>query len=205
MVHSSMTVLTPQSRLESRRAKVADAARLLFLRHGFHGTGIAQIAEASGIKVQQIYRDFANKEAIVAHLAADDIGLLFAQVSEVTNRVGGSGGSAELRAWLRQFLATVSAKEPPTLFVEIVAEASRNDRIATILRDLDQSASTALAAAFTAFARPGTDPAHLANVADLFLVFISGLVNRSVSYPDMDMSPIEEIMCDTIVAQIPTA
>ena len=77
--------------------------------------------------------------------------------------------------------------------------------LATILRDLDQSASTALAAAFTAFARPGTDPAHLANVADLFLVFISGLVNRSVSYPDMDMSPIEEIMCDTIVAQIPTA
>ncbi|WP_443018235.1 helix-turn-helix domain-containing protein [Sphingobium sp. TKS] len=40
--------------------------RDLFVKRGFHQTGMAQIASSSGIAVGQIYRDFANKEAIIA-------------------------------------------------------------------------------------------------------------------------------------------
>ncbi|MFD2138543.1 TetR/AcrR family transcriptional regulator [Novosphingobium resinovorum] len=49
-----------------RRQHLLDTARRIFVEKGFHQVSIAQIAQASGIAVGQIYRDFANKEEIVA-------------------------------------------------------------------------------------------------------------------------------------------
>ena len=76
-------------RATARREKVIQAARTAFKANGFHATGIAQIAHASGVAVGQIYRDFANKEAIVAEIetriaAAARAGHLPAQDASLT-------------------------------------------------------------------------------------------------------------------------
>ena len=60
-------------RATQRRAHILEISRRLFIENGFHGTGVAQIASASGIKVGQIYRDFASKEDIIAAIAARDL------------------------------------------------------------------------------------------------------------------------------------
>ncbi len=201
MVHSNMIETSPQTRLEARRARVAEAARALFSRHGFHATGIAQIAEVSGIKVQQIYRDFANKEAIVAHIAEQDVGELFATLSQLESRSG--TGRDELRARLRSLLALAFTTDEPPLFLEIFAEGSRNPRIATILQALDAEVRTTLVSAFMPFAAPGTDPAQLATVADLFLVFVSGVSERRIGNPRVDIDRLIEMMSGILVDQIP--
>lgn len=195
-----MNADVPRSRVDLRREKVADVARDLFTHNGFHATGIAQIAEQSGIKVQQIYRDFCNKEGIVAVIVASDVGKLFDEVTQVASRAG--GGRAELRAWVRTMLLSVMAKEHPPLFLEIFAEASRNPRIAAILQEIDLHARRAVLDAFTAFAPTG-DPTHLAAVADLFLTFIGGLSQRIVAHPDVATEPLAEMMCGMIADQIP--
>jgi AcrR family transcriptional regulator len=191
------------TRIEIRRARVAEAARDLFARHGFHATGIAQIADVSGIKVQQIYRDFCNKEGIVAAIVATDVGDLFTEISQIGAQA--SGGRAALRAWIRLKLLKVMSKDHPPLFLEIFAEASRNPRIAAILQEIDLQAREALVEAFTAFAAPGTDAAHLRVVGDLFLTFIGGLSERPVAHPGLEGVRLADMMCDMIVAQIPLA
>ncbi len=61
------------TRADDRRRHLIDVARKLFTEHGFHATGVAQIAAASGIRVGQIYRDFSGKEDIVAAIVAEDV------------------------------------------------------------------------------------------------------------------------------------
>ena len=79
---------TAPSRADARRDKLLDAARTLFAERGFHSTGVAQIASASGVKVGQIYRDFANKEEIVAAIAVRDLEQFLAEDEEALQLPG---------------------------------------------------------------------------------------------------------------------
>ncbi|WP_164518929.1 TetR/AcrR family transcriptional regulator [Sphingomonas sp. ABOLG] len=79
------------------------AAREAFAATGFHGTGMAQIAQTSGIAVGQIYRDFANKEAIVAEIVARDLEDFLSERGLCA--AGATGDPAVVRAWIGQFVA----------------------------------------------------------------------------------------------------
>jgi AcrR family transcriptional regulator len=52
------------ARGEITRAKLLEAAHGLFLRRGFHGTSMRQIADAAGVAVGGIYNHFADKEQL---------------------------------------------------------------------------------------------------------------------------------------------
>ena len=56
----------PRARGEETRARLLQAAYDEFLRRGYHGTSMRQIAAAAGVAVGGIYNHFANKEAIFA-------------------------------------------------------------------------------------------------------------------------------------------
>lgn len=56
----------PPSRGEATRAALLAAAHKLFLRQGFHGTSMRQIADEAGLAVGGIYNHFATKEDIFA-------------------------------------------------------------------------------------------------------------------------------------------
>jgi AcrR family transcriptional regulator len=56
---------------ESRRSAIIDAARKLFGRNGFHGTGTSDIAAAAGCSEPVIYKHFASKHALFAAVLED--------------------------------------------------------------------------------------------------------------------------------------
>ena len=56
----------PTARGESTRARLLEAARVLFLEHGFHAASMRQIADAAGVALGGIYNHYPNKEAIFA-------------------------------------------------------------------------------------------------------------------------------------------
>jgi AcrR family transcriptional regulator len=58
--------MTSGSRGEATRAKLVEAAYRLFLRRGFHGASMRQIADEAGLAVGGIYNHFASKEEIFA-------------------------------------------------------------------------------------------------------------------------------------------
>src|SRR3979409_2215406 len=54
-----------------RRAGIVEAARALFTRNGFHGTGTSDIAAAAGCSEPVIYKHFASKQALFAAVLED--------------------------------------------------------------------------------------------------------------------------------------
>ncbi|MDX6618590.1 MAG: hypothetical protein QOK36_976 [Gaiellales bacterium] len=56
---------------ESRRCAIIDAARTLFARNGFRGTGTSEIAAAAGCSEPVIYKHFASKQALFAAVLED--------------------------------------------------------------------------------------------------------------------------------------
>ena len=63
----------PRQRLsaDDRRSAIVAAARKLFARNGFHGTGTSDIAAAAGCSEPVIYKHFASKQALFAAALED--------------------------------------------------------------------------------------------------------------------------------------
>lgn len=172
------------SRAAARREKLVSVARRLFAEQGFHGTGVAQLAAESGIKVGQIYRDFADKEAIVAEIVESDLAI-FLNDQDITRAIEVRDVPA-LREWLREFLRCGSDGEPDPLFAEIMAEAARNDRIRTIAHSINRSVSGALMRVLAALI-PGESLAEARNqLCDMILTMSAGVLYRRIGDPDFE-------------------
>src|SRR6185312_1539381 len=61
---------------ENRRAAIIEAARVLFARNGFRGTGTSEIAAAAGCSEPIIYKHFASKQALFAAVLEDSTRLM---------------------------------------------------------------------------------------------------------------------------------
>lgn len=172
------------SRAVARREKLVAVARRLFSENGFHGTGVAQIAAESGIKVGQIYRDFADKEAIVAAIVEHDL-RLFLLEAEIAQAVE-SGDTAAICDWLRMFMRCGEASEARALMPEILAEAARNDRIKGIAHTINPRVKRALVQALTALAPHPGQAETRADLAELILTIGAGIMHRRIADPDFD-------------------
>ena len=51
-------------RTETKRRAILDAATLLFLRQGFSGTSMDEVAARAAVSKQTVYKQFASKEAL---------------------------------------------------------------------------------------------------------------------------------------------
>lgn len=168
----------PATRAAERRQHILDTARRLFIENGFHGTGVAQIAAVSGIKVGQIYRDFASKEDIIAEIADRDL-------SEFLDEAGlaraiKAGDRAAIRDWILTFVTYEEDIEGYRLMPEIMAESARSARIARLQERISGRVREALRTALVAFA-PGDDhEATRSELADLILTLGGGLCQSIV-------------------------
>jgi AcrR family transcriptional regulator len=71
-----------------RSAEVLGAARRLFVRRGYDGTTMADIAAASEFAIGTLYQLFPSKEAILRSLLEDQIDGLIRQLSETAAATG---------------------------------------------------------------------------------------------------------------------
>src|SRR5262245_55817705 len=60
-------------RVVRTRAAVVDAARTLFLRKGYAGTTMEEIAAAAGLTKRTVYNNYGDKEALFTQIVADVI------------------------------------------------------------------------------------------------------------------------------------
>jgi TetR/AcrR family transcriptional regulator, mexJK operon transcriptional repressor len=58
-------------RVVRSRAAVVDAARTLFLRHGYAGTTMEEIAATAGLTKRTIYNNYGDKDALFTAILAD--------------------------------------------------------------------------------------------------------------------------------------
>ncbi len=175
------------SRADLRRQRVLDAARALFIEHGFHRTGVALIEEASGVKVAQIYRDFTSKEDIIAAISRVDVGDWLEK--GIASAVA-AGDSLAIREWVRRFVSPELTTGQCRILTEIAAEAGRNERIAEVFREIDARARASLAKALAVLG-PGPDrAASRARLIDLILTLGLGLAIRRTIGPATGMAAL---------------
>jgi AcrR family transcriptional regulator len=200
MIESAVCSDLPPSRAEQRRRLVIDTARKLFTDHGFHATGMAQLAKDSGVAVGQIYRDFGSKEDIVAAICNADCRTLM-MADKLANAIE-SGDSAGVRAWLRHLLDVENAGTDDRLFAEIVAEATRNARVATIFNDLRETFRANLHAALAMLA-PGEALAERRQlVADAIMALSLGMMYFQLLHQPPDMAALNEMLVAFIDGEI---
>jgi len=58
-------------RVVRSRAAVVDAARALFLRHGYSGTTMDDVAAAAGLTKRTLYNNYGDKEALFTDIVTD--------------------------------------------------------------------------------------------------------------------------------------
>ncbi|MGI5341700.1 TetR/AcrR family transcriptional regulator [Streptomyces sp. CA-181903] len=90
------------------RAAISDTAIRLFLRHGFDGVSVADIAAEAEVSKPTLFRYFPTKEDLVVHRFAD-------HQTEAADIVRGRGpGTSVLDALHRDFRARLDARDPIT-------------------------------------------------------------------------------------------
>src|SRR4030095_16382242 len=130
----------PQPQTESnsdRRVQILDAALVCFAKRGFHQASMHDIAAEAGISVGLIYRYFENKEAVISAMADRHK----KEISEVLQRARQAPTLLESVEIL--FTAHCCENEPRVIsafVVDLYAEASRNRRVADLVRDVLQTA-----------------------------------------------------------------
>ena len=162
----------------ARREKVVQAARTLFAEQGFHSTGIAQISKLSGVLVGQIYRDFANKEAIVAAIVERDLEE-FLDPGEVSC-ADGVADAASVRAWIMRIVAGHELADA-RLVSEIMAEAARNERVAAIFQSIDRRMEEQIGRALRLLAPDDVAAGRIACIAGLIHTLSAGVFQRRLS------------------------
>src|SRR6266513_4006782 len=129
-----------QPQIESspdRRTQILDAALVCFAKRGFHPASMHDISAEAGISVGLIYRYFENKDAVISAMADRHK----KEISEVLERARQAPTLLESLEIL--FTAHCSEEETGVVsafVVDLYAEASRNPRLADLVRDVLQTA-----------------------------------------------------------------
>jgi AcrR family transcriptional regulator len=139
-VHSSSQPMS-QPQIDSsngdRRSQILDAALVCFAKRGFHQTSMHDISGEAGISVGLIYRYFANKEAVISAMAARHK----EEIQQMLERARQAPTLLESLEIL--FTAHCCENEPrlvSAFVVDLYAEASRNQRMADLVRDVLETA-----------------------------------------------------------------
>jgi AcrR family transcriptional regulator len=163
---------------QARRECIISAARSLFAKHGFHGTGMAQIARSSEVLVGQIYRDFAGKEDLIAAIVERDV----AEMMDDPQLAGAvaTGEAEQLDSWIRRFIGRSMDSETRSVLADILSEATRNAKIAAILTQAhDHMRDRLIRAAAVWSAEPGKERARQ-ELADLVMTAAGAIQHRQI-------------------------
>lgn len=128
---------TKQARANARRDQIVNAARLCFRRSGFHGAGMAEIAKCAALSVGQIYRCFENKDAIIEEIVRRIVSTRLQLMALSDDCHDYADAMAQRIAQLHLSEDGSADDDDHALILEASAEATRNPRVAEIMREAD--------------------------------------------------------------------
>lgn len=174
------------SRAEVRREQILDAAADCFRAHGFHGASIARISKAAQMSAGHIYHYFDNKEAIIAAIVDRDL----QDALQIARQF--VGAEDPLEAMLETMDCAVEQHLDPkasALMLEIVAEASRNPKIAAMVQEANIKAVAGFSCVIRAVLEQRgiyREAEDVAYIVEFMGALFDGLTLRSVRNPLID-------------------
>lgn len=177
---------------EARRQQIVDAASTCARRSGFHGASMAEIAQAAGLSVGQIYRYFENKEAIIAAIVARDMADMRDKFREM-HEAGGPILDAVL-AKCASALDESYDRERAALMLEVVAEAARNPAVAAILEAADAEERQMKLDLIARTLPPDCEERERLARSEVLSMLFEGMNVRAVNNPGADREAIARVL-----------
>jgi TetR/AcrR family transcriptional repressor of mexJK operon len=173
---------------------IRDAATTLFLRSGYLGTSMEEIATLAGVSKQTVYTHFADKERLFSDLivgATDRVDDFLQLLTEVLP--GTDDLETDLRQVARRYLAQVLRPDLLRLRRLVIGEAGRFPELArTYYERAPERTLVALAACFQGLAERGLlrvdDPAL---AAGHFAYLVLGAPLDRAMFGGVDQAPAD--------------
>ncbi|QJT81422.1 TetR/AcrR family transcriptional regulator [Kosakonia sp. MUSA4] len=127
---------------KDRRKQVLDAAAKCFRDQGFHGCSIAKISKEAGMSPGHIYYHFANKEAIVEALVAQQESTIFELINDIALSPADEKLAVALKRQTARMVELHTSPEFISLWLEIAAEAVRNPNVSQVLQESHNAISS---------------------------------------------------------------
>jgi TetR/AcrR family transcriptional repressor of uid operon len=174
----------PRLTREARQQHILDAALRCVRRAGFHGASMSEIAAEAKMSVGVIYRYFANKEAIIEAIVANDLADMRAKFAE-WEELPDDRLLDSLLDTLELAIEHKYTGDNSALALEVLAEAARNPRVAAIVHDADTQ-ERELGRGLCCRIMPTTDDGQVAATGEIIGMIFDGMMVRAISNPDID-------------------
>jgi TetR/AcrR family transcriptional regulator, repressor for uid operon len=165
-----------------RQTQILDAALVCFAKRGFHQASMHDISAEAGISVGLIYRYFENKDAVISAMADRHK----KEIHKVLERAQQAPTLLESLEILFTAHCCEDAPQVVSAFVvDLYAEASRNPRVADLVRDVLQTAMNGVTD-LIARSPEGESAAHGLKpheLAELIFAVSRGMLMRDVLQP----------------------
>jgi AcrR family transcriptional regulator len=138
-----------QSRLprEERRKQLLDAARQVFVDHGYHATSMDDIAVAAAVSKPVLYQHFPGKHELFLDLMDTQVDLLGSAISEALAST--RDNKERVQATIRSYFQFVDS--PDRAYRLLFDSGLNNDpEVAARMKDLDHRFATDIAEVITA-------------------------------------------------------
>ena len=168
---------TQTDTLLDRPTQILDAAVVCFAKRGFHQASMHDISAEAGISVGLIYRYFQNKEAVIAAMADRHK----KQIHEILERAQQAPNLRESLETL--FTAHCGETEPhvtAAFVVDLFAEASRNEQVAALVRDVCQTSMDGVTDLIARSPESGRSDLSPGEMAELIFAVNDGMLLRGV-------------------------
>jgi AcrR family transcriptional regulator len=146
-----------ERRSTRKRRAIIDAATAAFLRSGYLGTSMDEIAAAAGVSKQTVYKHFADKERLFSEIVIATVNEASDPVHDEVRSLQDSGDiDADLRDLARRQLGLVMQPRIMQLRRLVIGEASRFPELGRTFYEQGPGRTVAaLAAAFDRLAARG--------------------------------------------------
>jgi TetR/AcrR family transcriptional regulator, mexJK operon transcriptional repressor len=141
-----------ESRSARKRKAILEAAATLFLRNGYLGTSMDEIAALAAVSKQTVYKHFADKESLFSELITATVSEVSDPVHDKVLELEDSGDvEADLRGLARGLLSLVMQRRILQLRRLVIGEAGRFPELGRTF--YEQGPGRTIAALATVFAR----------------------------------------------------
>ena len=149
---STPTGLRDEPRSTRKRRAILKAATTLFLRKGYRGTSMDEIAALAGVSKQTVYKGFSDKESLFSEIVVSAVEEASGPVhGEVLKRQDSGDVEADLRGLARELLGRVMQPRILQLRRLVIGEAGRFPELGRTF--YEQGPGRTIAALATVFER----------------------------------------------------
>jgi TetR/AcrR family transcriptional regulator, mexJK operon transcriptional repressor len=186
----------PEGRSPRKRRAILEAAAALFLRNGYRGTSMDEIAALARASKQTVYKQFADKERLFSEIVTATVREISDPVHDEVRRLEDTGDvEADLRGLARRLLTRVMQPRILQLRRLVIGEAGRFPELGRTFYEQGPGRTiAALAAVFERLAARGAlrlDDAELAAAHFNWLVMSIPLNRAMLLGEDEPPAPAE--------------